>query len=149
MLPYVDEHAIVVDRGAEEVWAAVVEAADRRFSGDLAVRYARLVGCAEPAPSGPRPLTEGSTITGFRVESATPGSELVLRGSHRFSSYTLTFRIDPLVSGGVCLRAETRAAFPGPAGLLYRLFVIQSRGHAVLMRRMLAGIAERAGAVQV
>lgn len=141
MLPYVDEHTVVVSRGVEDVWTSLLETVDRRFAGDLAIRYARLVGCRDATPSGPRPLAEGSTITGFRVTTAAPGAELVLEGGHRFSDYTLTFRIEPVSEGRTRVRAETRAAFPGLTGGLYRLFVIRTGGHAVVMRRLLAGVA--------
>ncbi|MFE9137037.1 hypothetical protein [Streptomyces sp. NPDC007355] len=68
-----------------------------------------------------------------------PGQELALEGRHRFSVYRLVFRIDELPDGRSRLRAETRAAFPGAAGRVYRLLVISSGAHAYGMRRMLAG----------
>ncbi|MFE5907644.1 hypothetical protein ACFQ6B_00900 [Streptomyces wedmorensis] len=67
------------------------------------------------------------------------GRELALAGAHRFSTYSLVFRIEDLGDGRARLRAETRAAFPGMAGRIYRLLVIGSGGHAIGMRRMLAG----------
>lgn len=90
------------------------------------------------------PLAEGSVFAGFRVVTAVPGRELVLQGSHRYSTYALVFRLDELAPGRSRLRAETRAVFPGPAGGLYRLLVIGTGGHAVGVRRLLSGIRRRA-----
>ena len=39
---------------------------------------------------------------------------------------------------------ESRAAFPGPQGRLYRLAVVGSGGHVVAVRRMLTGIRRAA-----
>ncbi|MGF7238159.1 MAG: hypothetical protein ACQSGP_24835 [Frankia sp.] len=143
-LPYLDEHATAIAAGIDEVWMALTGTVDRSFSRRPAASYARLIRCADSTASGPRPLTEGSTIPGFRVAAATPGSELVLAGRHRFSTYTLTFRLDRVDAGHSRVRAETRAAFPGAAGRVYRLLVIGTGGHAVGMRRLLAGIRARA-----
>ncbi|MCX4760585.1 hypothetical protein OG562_06310 [Streptomyces sp. NBC_01275] len=143
-LPFVDEHATVVTAQADAVWDAVGDALDGSFTPG----YARLVGCADRAASGPRPLAVGSTVPGFRVASAAPGRELVLVGRHRFSTYALVFRLDEAGPGRVRLCAETRARFPGPAGGLYRLLVVASGAHAVLTGRLLAGIRRRAEQVR-
>ncbi|MFF4758214.1 hypothetical protein [Streptomyces sp. NPDC001292] len=143
-LPHVDEHATVVAAGADAVWRGIGDVLDRSFASSGATRYARVVGCADRAASGPRPLAEGSTVPGFRVASAVPGQELVLTGRHRFSSYALIFRLEQAGPGRSRLRAETRAAFPGPAGRLYRALVIGTGGHAAGMRRLLSAIGRRA-----
>lgn len=143
-LPHVDEHETTVAAPADDVWAALVEAIDGGFSGRGAAGYARLVGCTETTASGPRPLGEGSTIPGFRVAAAVPSQELTLHGRHRFSEYALTFRLDALDAGRTRLRAESRAAFPGLHGAAYRLLVIGTGGHALGVRRLLAGIRRRA-----
>ncbi|WP_086819890.1 hypothetical protein [Allokutzneria sp. NRRL B-24872] len=143
-LPRIDEHAVPVAAPAEAVWAVLTEALDRSFSGSLAELYSRLVGCPEHAASGPRPLAEGSTLPGFRVAAATPPSELVLAGRHRFSNYELIFRIDSLGPDRSRLRAESLAVFPGALGRLYRALVIGTGGHAIAVRRMISGIAKAA-----
>lgn len=143
-LPYVDEHTIVVDARPDDVWRGLVSTLDRSFSRPGAAGYARLVRCAECTASGPRPLAEGSTVPGFRVTASTPGRELVLMGRHFFSSYALTFRIDPVGAERTRLRAASRAAFPGVAGGIYRTLVIGTGGHAVGMRRLLAAIRSAA-----
>ncbi|MEU7379549.1 hypothetical protein AB0A91_05950 [Streptomyces sp. NPDC042207] len=71
--------------------------------------------------------------------AADTGRELVLTGCHRFSSHALTFRLEPAGPGRSRLCAETRAAFPGPAGALYRRLV-STGGHAMGMRRLLSAI---------
>jgi hypothetical protein len=143
-LPHVDEHATVIDAGAEAVWRSLGETLDRSFSRPRVAGYARLVGSADRTAAGPRPPAEGSTFPGFRVVSAIPGRELVLAGCHRFSSYALIFRLDQIGPQRSRLRAETRATFPGLMGGVYRLLVIGTGGHVVGMRRMLATIRRRA-----
>jgi hypothetical protein len=142
-LPYLDEHATDIAADVEDVWPALTEALDRTFSPASAAMYARIVGCTDATSSGPRPLTEGSTIPGFHVVAAVPGQELVLEGRHHFSSYALTFRLEQTGSGRSRLRAESRAAFPGLHGALYRLLVVGTRGHVVAVRRLLALVRRR------
>jgi hypothetical protein len=144
-LPYLDEHATVVAARADDVWRALAETLDRSFSRPGVAAYTRLVGCADRTASGPRPLAEGSTLPGWRVAAAVPGRELVLRGRHRFSSYALTFRIEPFGPGRSRLRAESRAAFPGPAGALYRLLLMRTGGHVAGIRRLLSAVRRRSG----
>ncbi|MFE7581145.1 hypothetical protein ACFU5Y_06220 [Streptomyces gardneri] len=144
-LPYVDEHAIIVDAGAAEAWALVRDRVERSLSQPWLASYARVVGAEPREAGGPRPLAEGAVFPGFRVVRVVPGRELALEGRHRFSVYSLVFRIEELTDGRSRLRAESRAAFPGAAGRLYRLLVIRSGGHAMGMRRMLASISGGAG----
>lgn len=144
-LPHVDEHATVVAAPPDDVWPLLCDTVERAFSRPGMAGYSRLVGSAEPSTSGPRPLAEGSAFPGFRVTTAVPGRELVLAGRHRFSTYTLIFRLEPAGPGRTRLRAETRAAFPGLAGGLYRVAVIGSGGHRIGVRRLLATVRRRAG----
>ncbi|CCK31504.1 hypothetical protein BN159_7125 [Streptomyces davaonensis JCM 4913] len=139
-LPYIDEHTTIVVAEADVLWQALTEALDSAFDRG---RYARLVGCADVTATGPRPLTEGSTLPGFRVSAATPTHELVLTGSHRYSVYALIFHIDEAGPGRYLLRAESRAAFPGLQGRVYRRLVIGTGAHAMGMRRLLASIRTR------
>jgi hypothetical protein len=142
-LPFVDEHAAVVEAAPGEVWAALVGTIDGAFGGRAATGYARLVGCEPRRAGGPRPLTAGSTLPGFEVVGARPGAVLELVGRHRFARYALTFRLDDLGDGTTRLRAETRSEFPGLAGAVYRAAVIGSGVHGVSVRRLLAGVARR------
>ena len=143
-LPRIDEHARTVAAGVDDAWPALLASLDRDFSRGRAGRLARLLGCTDHAATGPRPLAEGSTTPGFRVTAAVPGSHLELTGRHRFSTYALTFRIDPDGPGRSRLRAESRADFPGVTGGAYRLLVVGTRGHVLAVRRMLAAIAAEA-----
>lgn len=93
-LPFVDVHTTVVAGEPDAVWSAVAETVDHSFGHRRAAGVARLLGCADPTGSGPRPPAEGSTLPGFRVVTAVPGRELALAGSHRFSTYALIFRLE-------------------------------------------------------
>jgi len=137
-LPYVDEHSQRIEAPADAVWTALLKVL-RRQMGDSA-RIARILGC-DPAKGTPKFAGRpGETVPGFRVVEAEPGRRLVLRGRHRFSNYALTFVLD---SG--FLRAQTRAAFPGVFGRLYRAVVIGSGGHRVVTRRLLRQVARATG----
>ncbi|GII52724.1 hypothetical protein Pth03_11130 [Planotetraspora thailandica] len=145
-LPHLDEHTTAIAAGVDDVWPVLIETLDRTFSRPHVTGYARAVRCADHTASGPRPLAEGSTIPGFRVAAAAPGSELVLEGRHHFSTYFLIFRLEQVDAGRSLLRAESRAAFPGVAGGLYRLLVVGTGGHVVGIRRLLSAIASRSEA---
>ena len=145
-LPYLDEHSTVIAATVDDVWLALVETLDRTFSGAPVARYAWAVRCAEQAATGPRPLTDGSTIPGFRVASATPSSKLILAGQHRFSTYELIFRLEPVDPDQSRLRAESRATFPGLAGRVYRLLAVGTGGHVFGVKRLLSRVATRAEA---
>lgn len=136
-LPFVDVHEVPVSATRDEAWAALVE----ELGGELGRHstFARLLGCDPATRSADFDGQVGQTIPGFRVERSEPGIRLELLGRHRFSRYSLTFLLDD-----GALRAETRAAFPGVHGRLYRAAVIGSGGHRVLTRRMLRAIAARA-----
>lgn len=143
-LPYLDEHTTTVAAGADMTWRALADAVDASFSRTGARYYARAVGCADTAATGPRPLAQGSTIPGFRVVAAVPGRELVLQGRHRFSDYALVFRVEPAAPDRTLVRAESRAAFPGVAGAAYRVLVFGTRAHVRGIRSLLAGVRRRA-----
>jgi hypothetical protein len=143
-LPLIDEHTTVVASDADTVWHELGELLDHSFGRGRSARIARLLGCADRTPSGPHPLTEGSSLHGFRVAVADPGRELTLVGRHRFSMYALIFHLDEQCPGRTRLRAETRARFPGPAGAVYRGLVIGTGGHAMAVRHMLTTVRKRA-----
>jgi hypothetical protein len=143
-LPYVDEHSLVVEARREETWKSLLRVVEASVSSAGAPRFARIVGCADTGPSGPRPLAAGSALPGFHVAVAGAPEELALAGSHRFSDYALVFRLDELESGHTRVRAETRAEFPGRKGSVYRALVIGTRMHVLVTRRMLAGVKRNA-----
>jgi hypothetical protein len=128
-LPGIDEHSILVAAHPEAALDAALEVMGRGGAGTRAVT--RLLGCRD------------MELPGFRVASSNP-SELALEGSHRFSSYSLTFRAEATGEGASLLRAESHAAFPGLTGRAYRALVVGSGGHRVAMRRLLGAIKRRA-----
>jgi len=142
-LPVLDVHTTMVAASIDAVWAPLLETLDRTFSRPGASGFARLVGCADSAASGSRPLARGATIPGFRVAAAVPGRELVLEGRHRFSSYALIFCLERVGAGSTLLRAESRADFPGFPGRVYRLIVVGTGGHVIAVRRLLSAVRRR------
>ncbi len=118
-------------------WSRSPSAAARRSC------VARLLGASERVPRG-EPGEPGSAIAGFRVAAADPPTLLVLEGEHRFSRYALVFHLDPLGGQRCRVRAETRAEFGGLHGSIYRAAVIGTRGHVVVVRRLLRAIRGRA-----
>jgi hypothetical protein len=144
LLTHVDEHSAVIDADLGPTWDALLRVVEGSVSGGAASRFARALGCAETVAGGPRPLAAGSTVPGFRVESASQGRRLALAGSHRFSDYSLVFRLEGRGPGETVLRAETRAAFPGLRGEAYKTMVIRSGGHLLVTRRLLGATKRRA-----
>jgi hypothetical protein len=150
-LPRIDEHAVTVAAPPDAVWDAVFAALGAAFAGPAARAGAALLGCRPAAASGWERQAVGSAVPGFAVVTAERPHLLVVAGRHRFSRYGIVVRIEPDPAGAVC-RAESRAAFPGLHGALYRQAVVGTGGHVLAVRRLLAGIrqaAERAAATQV
>jgi hypothetical protein len=143
-LPHVDEHAIEVEAGRDATWASLLRVVEGTVSGSAATPGARMLGCADTAAAGPRPLAAGSKLPGFHVAAATPPSELALAGSHRFSDYALIFRLGELGGDRTRVRAETRAEFPRLKGSIYRGLVIGTRMHVLATRRILGGVKRNA-----
>ena len=142
-LPYLDEQAVVVAAPPEAVWTAVLRTLAAGFGAPPARQAARLLGCDPPSTSGWDRPGVGSTVPGFRVVTAQPPELLVVAGCHRFSRYGIVVRIEP-ATGGTRVRAESRAAFPGPHGALYRLGVVSSGGHVLAVRRLLRQVRRTA-----
>ena len=143
-LPYVDELPIDIGADRQTTWAALLRVVEGTFASARGRGPARVLGCEDTVPSGPRPLAQGSAFPGFHVESAEALSELALAGRHRFSTYLLSFRLEEASSGRTRLVAETRAAFPGLKGSVYRALVIGTRMHVLVTRRLLTATKRRA-----
>ena len=143
-LPHVDELPIDVSADREKTWAALLRVVEGSFASARGRGPARLLACEDTELSGPRPLAPGSTFPGFHVETAEPLNKLALAGRHRFSTYLLSFRLEDAGPGRTKLIAETRAAFPGLKGSVYRALVIGTRMHVLVTRRLLTATRRRA-----
>ncbi|MFE9694932.1 hypothetical protein [Micromonospora sp. NPDC005806] len=141
-LPFVDEHRILAPAPVSAVWRALAGqlAGSRRGGAKI---LAQLLATTPRAASG-TPLDEGATLPGFAVTEAVPGQLVRLTGRHRFSRYALVFTLTGRPDGTL-VSARTYAEFPGPHGRLYRLMVIGSGGHRVMVARMLRDVRRRAG----
>jgi hypothetical protein len=140
-LPFVDEHAVLVDAAPDSVWDVL----GRSLPGSGPARlYIAAVG-GQPRTAQGDPLVEGSTLPGFAVRTAEPGRRLVLAGRHQFSTYALTFTLEDRPDG-TRLSARTDAVFPGVLGRLYRVAVISSGAHGFVVRRWLRAIGRGAQA---
>jgi hypothetical protein len=138
-LPFIDVHARPVRARAEDVWTAMVTVLRRTMRNG-----GRLVWMLRGDPAGGSEEFSGrvgETVPGFRVAESAPHHRLALRGHHRFSSYALTLTFD-----GHALRAESRAAFPGTLGRVYRAVVVGSGAHRVVVRGLLERVARAAEA---
>jgi len=142
-LPPIDEHAIEIEAPAEAAWDALFPILERSFDRPKARRYAERVGAAVTVAKGDL-HHPGGTLPGFTVIRAIAPVMLALAGRHRFSQYAVVFRIDLLPGQRSQVRLETRAEFFGRKGRLYRVGVIGTRGHVLLVNRMLRAIKRRA-----
>jgi hypothetical protein len=142
-LPPIDEHGALVLAPLEETWEALLKVVHGSFSGPGVERVARALGCSPIEASGE--IGEiGSTLPGFIVARVVRPGVLALEGAHRFSRYGLIFRLEETKDGHTLLRAETRAEFPGIKGAVYRTLVIRTRGHVLLVNRILRAVRRRA-----
>jgi hypothetical protein len=143
-LPHVDEHSVEIDAEPQATWDALLPVVHGSFGDAASSRIARLLGC-EQTERGGDPEHPGATVPGFVVARAIKPTLYALLGAHRFSRYALVFRIDPIDEGDRSrLRAETRAEFPGTKGRAYRTLVIGTRGHVLVVRRLLRAVKRRA-----
>ena len=142
-LPPIDEHAIEIDAPAEVAWEALFPTLEHSFNGRNAERYAERLGAVVTVAQGDL-HHPGGMLPGFTVIRAIEPVMLALAGRHRYSQYAVVFRIDLLPGQRSQVRLETRAEFLGRKGRLYRAGVIGTRGHVLVVNRMLRGIKRRA-----
>ena len=142
-LPAVDEHGALVLAPVERTWEALLPVARGSFSGRAGGRVAGALGACAMEASGPIDR-RGSTIPGFIVVRVVEPAVLALQGEHRFSRYGLIFRLEPTKDENTLLRAETRAEFPGLKGQIYKTLVIRTRGHVLVVNRILRAVRRRA-----
>jgi hypothetical protein len=142
-LPPIDEHSIEVDAPAEATWAALFPTLEASFDGRYARRYAERIEAKMTGAAGDL-HHPGGTLPGFTVTRAIAPVMLALAGEHKFAKYAVVFRIDLLPGQRSCVRLETRAQFLGKKGRLYKAGVIGTRGHVIVVNRMLRTIKRRA-----
>jgi hypothetical protein len=149
-LPFIDSHSLAVKAPPEQVWDETAQVTRRwveqflpRSGGATGPLFARLLGCSEVDAPRPGPGVP-EAIVGFRVARAEWPSLIALEGEHRFSRYALIFEIGPAEGSFCIVKAETRAAFPGRAGRIYRSAVIGTGGHVFVVRRLLSSIKHQA-----
>jgi hypothetical protein len=149
-LPFIDTHALAVVAPPEQAWEEVAQVTRRwvehlmpHSGGAAGPLFARLLGCSDAHPPRPGPGAP-EAIVGFHIARAERPSLIALEGEHRFSRYALTFHIEPLDGSSCIVKAETRAAFPGRAGRIYRKAVIGTGAHVFVVRRLLSSIKHRA-----
>jgi hypothetical protein len=142
-LPHIDEHGTLVLAPREKVWEALVETVPKGFSRAAARRGSRMLGCSETEFAGDAGEI-GSTFPGFVVARVIEPAVLALEGQHRYSRYGLIFSLEPTKDDRTLLRAETRADFPGAKGSIYRALVIGTRGHVLVVNRLLRAVKRRA-----
>jgi hypothetical protein len=145
-LPFVDEHCLAIRASRERVWTALVSYLGRRIGGRLVAPLTPVLGLRPAQRRGGWALgvAAGDSVPGFEVAESEPPCRLELQGQHRFSRYALVFRIDATAADASTICAETWAEFPGLTGRAYRAMVIGSGAHALLVPRLLKGVARRA-----
>ena len=140
-LPRIDTHGFRTAASPDRVRAALAATLLRSFGSRRARLLARLLGCADRAPSRPFRLEPGARVAGFRVVSV-DDEAVALAGRHRFARYAVIFSIGESL-GGTAVNAETRAAFPGTLGRIYRAAVIGTGAHVAAMKRILRHLKRR------
>lgn len=144
-MPYVDAHGTTVAASPARTWSALQSVLRSELAGNPPALLAKAMALEPPAARGGWSGSLGDTLPGFEVREVTEASHLALVGRHRFSQYALVFDVEEAEGGKASrLRAETYAAFPGLLGRCYRLAVIGSGGHRLVVRRLLGRVAARA-----
>ncbi|HRV60377.1 MAG TPA: hypothetical protein P5138_07075 [Solirubrobacterales bacterium] len=141
-LPFIDEHSVEIEAEIQTVWDSLIRSFGSATGGGLFALYGRAIG-VEPLNRNGVLDEIGSTQIGFRVSEAFAPELLVLRGRHRFSNYSLTWRLAPGDHAATRLSAITHAEFPGIQGRIYKALVIDSGTHGRVTRRMLSSIARQ------
>lgn len=142
-LPSIDEHYIDVEAPAEATFAALFPTLESALGSKFAHSYCERVGAVETEAHGDL-HHPGGTLPGFTVTRAIAPVMLALAGEHKYAKYAVVFRIDLLPGQRSRVRLETRALFSDGRGKLYKAAVLGTRGHVVVVNRMLRSIKRRA-----
>jgi hypothetical protein len=144
-LPLIDVRSVEVGASSVRCWRAVIDVMSRSTDRPGARLFTAGISCADRGSIG-EPDEVGAAIPGFHVVRSEPPFLWGLEGSHRFSTYSLEFRVDSIGPASAAVHAESRARFHGLPGSLYRTAVIGTGGHAFAVGLMLARIKEAAEA---
>ncbi len=142
-LPPIDEHYIEVEAPAEATYAALFPTLESALGSKFAHSYCERIGAVETEAHGDL-HHPGGTLPGFTVTRAIAPVMLALTGEHKYAKYAVVFRIDLLPGQRSRVRIETRAQFAPRRGTLYKAAVIGTRGHILIVNRMLRSIKRRA-----
>ena len=141
-LPPIDEHYIDVEAPAEATYAALFPTLESALGSKFAHSYCERIGAIETEAHGDR-HHPGGTLPGVCVTRAIAPVMLALAGEHKYAKYAVVFRIDLLPGQRSRVRLETRAQFAAGKGKLYRAAVVGTRGHILIVNRMLRSIKRR------
>ena len=142
-LPPIDEHYIDVEAPAEATFAALFPTLESALGGKFAHSYCERIGAMETEAHGDL-HHPGGTLPRFTVTRAIAPVMLAMTGEHRYAKYAVVFRIDLLPGQRSRVRLETRADFCSGRGKLYKAAVLGTRGHILIVNRMLRSIKRRA-----
>jgi hypothetical protein len=136
-LPLIDVRSVEVGASSVRCWRAVIDVMSRSADGVGARVFAAGINCEDRGAVG-RPDEVGAAFTGFHVVRSEPPFVWSLEGSHRFSTYSLVFRVDSIGPSSSSIHAESRARFHGLPGTAYRTAVVGTGGHAFTVGLLLA-----------
>ncbi len=144
LLPFLDAWSIDIEASPRVVWDTILAAVPGAGPSPVLRGWACVWGAEPSASNGLASHVLGAERPGFTVCEVVPPGTYALAGRHRFARYQVVFRIDKLEVGRSRLTAETFATFPGRAGRLYRMFVMDARLHALVMWSMVRRLRRRA-----
>ncbi|WP_291986555.1 DUF2867 domain-containing protein [Luteitalea sp.] len=146
LLPFVDAWSIDIEAPPRVVWDAVLAFAPGATPSIWLRAFAWLWRARPAASNGLASHVLGAERPGFAVSMVVPPATYALAGRHRFARYQLVFRIGQRGPGQSRLTAETYATFPGTAGRLYRMLLVDARLHGLVMWAMVRLVRRRAEA---
>jgi hypothetical protein len=141
----IDVRSVEVGASSVRCWRGVIDVMSRSADGPGARVFVAGIGCADRGSIG-EPDEVGAAFPGFHVVRSEPPFLWGLEGSHRFSTYSLEFRVGSAGAARSTVQAESRARFHGLPGTLYRTAIIGTGGHAFSVGRVLARVKAAAEA---
>lgn len=146
LLPFVDAWSIEIAAPPVAVWDAVLALGPGPRPSFWYRAFASLWQADPAVSNGLASHVLGAERPGFAVCEVVRPATYALAGRHRFARYQLVFRIDQRGPGRSRLTVETFATFPGRAGRLYRMCLMDARLHGLVMWAMVRLVRRRAEA---